>query len=310
MSRAIHALVLAAALAASVTGVHGIAPLRDDAGSGGDAGDTPDEALPLPEAGTFQGNLSTPDDADWYSLPGDGSAVCVSATIDGRSVANATLAAERPGAELPPENTPSAEATHNPTESLEVGLASPDVERVLLGLTPQYTLTRPAAPDLALGGYTFDLELAAVAGTTADELAEDPDAGQGPGDVPDQGSSVEPPAVESSCTAGNLEAADGGSGDADAYRFHADAGDRVVVSLAAQEETSGATTMDLVTPAGKEQATLTNGDVVETTVEETGNYTLSLANGQGNQVEYGFGITTDDDGPPPCRPSCMKTGLS
>lgn len=303
MARAIHVLALAAALAASVVGVHGAAPFRDDAGSGGDAGDTPQEALPLQEAGAYQGNLSTPADADWYRLDRSQTATCMEATIDGRSVANATLAAERPGATLPLDEAPSAEATHNPTESLTLGLASPDVQRVLLGLTPQYTLTHPAAPDAGFGGYGFDLQVTTIADVAGDRRGP-------PGDVPAADAAGDLPRVSSSCVAGTLDADGGSGGDVDAYKLQADAGDRLVLSLATDAAPSESTTLDLVTPSGKTALTLENGDVVGTRLEETGNYTLSVEDGLDQKVEYGFGITTDDDGPPSCRPSCAETGMT
>lgn len=306
MMRFPAAVLVAAALilATPLMGTQGAIPVEDDAGSGGDAGDSPSEAVELGGEGEYQGHLPIPTDADWFALEvsSDGDPVCVEATIDGEALANVTLGATGQTLADGPtvDDLALAEATHDPTEPLDVGLASPGTKTTFLGLTPQYTLPDGSGPHVGIGQYLFDINV-----TDVDTDTIGSDNGPNVDDAPALGdvARADLPNATGACIAGQL-GTDGSQ--ADAYAFEAEAGEYVTLSLATSEDSStDTTTVSLVAPNGTEVLTLEDGDVSRTLIEESGTWAISLTSDQ--DVAYGVGLTQDDDDPPPCRPTCMDS---
>lgn len=304
------AVFVAAALvlATPLLGAQGAIPIEDDAGSGGDAGDSPSEAVELGAEGEYEGHLTIPTDADWFALEvaGEGEPICAEATVDGEALANVTLGATgQTLAEGPTvDDLALAEATHDPTEPLAVGLASPGVNTTFLGFTPQYTLPDGSGPHAGIGQYLFDLQV-----TDVDPETIGSDNGPNVDDAPaldDVNDRANLPPVTGACVAGQL-GTDGSQ--ADAYAFEAEAGEYVTLSLATSEDTStDTTTVGLVAPNGTEVLTLEDGDVTRVLVEESGTWAISLTSD--HDVAYGVGLSQDDDDPPPCRPTCMDNSIA
>lgn len=299
MARTLYPLLLAAALVASVAGVHGAVPLQDDAGSGADAGDAPDDATLLASPGAYQGNLSTPTDADWYRLSRSTNAICVDAHVEGPSLANATLGLQRSDQGLPFETLPSVEGTHNPSEALDLAVASPDVDQAYLGLDPTYTLSGAPGPDAGAGQYTFDLQVTPVTSVTGDAGA--------PGDAPapDHGT---PHPLPDACFGGVLDPDDSpadADGDADVYAFEVEETGTAALSLVTTQGGTADTNATLVAPNGTEVLSVASGGLGEAPLSEKGTWKVVVEDGT-EHLRYAVGFTQDDDGPPSCRPSCMS----
>lgn len=279
-------LALVLTLVASVTVAQGAIPLQDDAGSGQDAPDDPTEAYELPGPGLYEANLSTPDDADWFTLPGSqGQTACLQAEVDGIVAADAVLsdgdALDR-----------AVERTLLPPQSIDLGLASQDPTPLVLGLTP--------ADAASLGTYRFNVSAAPIseADVTGDPGPTD--------DAPGSGDLVR---VPDACFRGVL-----GPTDVDAYNFTGEAGENVTLSLAVTTSENPETTLtylNLTSPDGREVLNLTDGDLASTTLDRSGNWTLSVESPSQAELTYGIGTVRDpddsdddDEESSSCRPGC------
>lgn len=307
MPRALPVVALALLTAAATVPM--AAPLQNDARSEGDAPDDPSAALDLEQPGTYPGNLTPPDDADWYRLGGTG-ASCLEAEVGGAAVSEAVLA---DGAGLARD----VNQTLLPHDDLGLGLASQNPDALFLGLTPREA---PSGDDLGTGAYEFDVERAPVSGTSSD-----PGSGS---DVPgDRNGTL--PRVPDACFRGVLNDAENGSAseaDADAYNFTGHPGDDLALSLASVHDNGATTYLNLTSPTGETVLTIRDSGLASTTLPMYGNWTVSLETPSTSvEVLYGVGFShdfrdprededdDDDDGDDgddsSCRPGCLPTML-
>lgn len=295
MPRALPAVALAVLTAAAAVPM--AAPLQDDANTGGDAPDDPSAALALGEPGSYLGNLTPPDDADWYRLGGT-DASCLEAEVEGEAVADAVLA---DGAGL----ATNVNQSLPPHRDLDLGLASQNPDALFLGLTPREL---PGRDGLGAGSYGFNVSRAPVSGASSD-----PGSG---GDVPgDRNSTL--PTVPDACFRGVLNGGSSSEPDADAYNFSGEAGDEVSLSLATVHDNGAVTYLNLTSPSGETVFTIRDSGFATTTLPEMGNWTVSLETPSSSaEVLYGVGFSVDfrdpdddeeDDGDSSsCRPGCSS----
>lgn len=259
-----------------------------DAGTGADAGDTPENATVLPEAGNYSGILWPPGDADWYELsPPPTRSACFAAKIGGEATATGILTRNV-------ELNPAVDRPVEPTKVLDLGLSSPGASPVLLGLVPNET---PAGP-VSVGTYEFELTV-----VTADQ----PGPGPGPGDAgTDRDAGGDAPSgipTEGPCLSGTL---DSDTDPRDVYLFSAKEDDRVALSLA--QAAIAPARLTLVSPAEGEIAEIRDGEFTDVQLNATGQYQV-VAELVGRpamlEVDYLVGLTINGPEPPPCRPTCL-----
>lgn len=290
-SQVVLAVILAVAALASagpVPGIHG------DAGTPGDAGDSPAEATELPSSGTYNGTLAPPGDADWYVLksPVDRS-LCYQAVIDGQAYANATLS-------LTQGLAPAVTRPILPAHVLDLGIAAPTTSKVFLGLTPTQAVHDQGSAETSLGSYRFDLQA-----FRHDDLGPgDAGTGQDAGEAPATGIAVEDP-----CIGGDLEPE---VDTADTFTFQAEEGELVAISLA--QAASAPIRLSLVSPSGDTRATIQEGGFADVALDETGIWSVQASlfgtTDQQLEIDYMIGLTVNGPEPPPCRPGCATyTGV-
>lgn len=266
-----------------------LVPLQDDAGSGGDAGDTPGTATELPDEGTYEGMLFPIGDADWFvlSTPLD-RAICYQSIVGGQTSANVTLS-------LTEGLQPAVQRPILPGLELDLGLAAPTTSQVFLGLEPGPGGSAVSEMALSFGTYRFELQM-----LTFDDLGSG-DGGTG-GDAGDEASgAVQVPAP---CFSGDL----GSEGDdRDVFSFEAEEDEHVALSLA--QASTAPTRLSLISPSNETKAQIENGGFADVTLDETGQWLVvaDLAEDEESSLtefDYMVGLTINGPEPPPCRPTC------
>lgn len=298
-------VALALALVASVSGVQGAMPFQNDAGSGRDAPDHPDDAYALPRPGEFQGNLSSLMDEDWYRLDqAGGDPTCLRARVNGSAVGNAVLS-DAVGAAT-------VERGIDPEEGAALGLATTDPETLLLGLQPR----QPDGDQLraAIGSYAFDVTFTRAASADGDPVPNGTDA---PPPAADQA-----PDAPSSCFVGTLEET-ANKARGDGYGFTAHRKEKVTLSLATDPD-APLTYVNLTDPTGDQIASVTSDDPTTVTLDQNGRYRVGVETTQ-LVTEYPYAVAVvddpdddddddddedeEDDDAPGCRPTCANLPL-
>lgn len=285
-------------------------PGQNDAGSGQDAGDTPDLALRVDGARhAWSANLTPPgSDADWYSRDAT-SAFCAVGSATTNAPGLLTLASD----ELRQNAARLAVAPHDATS---LALAAPAGRRPYLGLEPLSLVQTyggstggPPSP----GRYTFELATLTLADL-------DP---EGDGETPEAGATAATSApLPEACAAGQL-----GTTAADLEdRYHFDINGPVEMTFSFALAGGAAAQAIIVSPTGATRATLASGDAVSVWTDEPGRWTLVVAYESGalapalglalpplpttapstaTLTDYLLAITAGPD-PEPCRPTCRR----
>lgn len=279
---------------------------QNDAGSGQDAGDTPAQAILVPNAArVFTANLTPPGtDADWYRHALTG-AFCTVAQATPTSAGLATLASDASGGAAVSRNL-------EPHRVLTVALAAPAGRAPHFGVQPASFMsaleTRDSTPDP--GRYTFGLRSFGLADLDPEGDGEGTDAANGPGAAR---------ALSGPCHAGRL-----GQGDQDWYALDVASPRELTISLAVAG--SGDPVAALVAPDGSVRLSVSSGGAATAWAGETGRWhvvvshapraapapgglalALPLASTGAALVETADYILGTTDGPGdtnPCRPSC------
>lgn len=245
----------------------GAAVTQDDAGSGGDAGDSQDNALLLPGPGTYDGAFGVNDPADWYRLEDSSPEDAHCALLDVKANAPTDVTLEADGHRV------TGRATED--RPLRVSLASPFASHIDHGFEPAKTNVL----DSGMREYTFTTDTLSIweLETLSKNDSDDAPERSGSGPLPED------------CAFGQL-----GNGDtSDTYTFDALAGDNIVFSLAdtGQQEI----TMTVLDPAGN----IVDGGVdslLGTSIDTSGTWSVTLSVDGGNTVYYLLGD---------CRPHCV-----
>lgn len=299
--RSLARVALAAALVVAVSGAQGALPFSNDAGSGGDAPDDPEDAYPLPGLGRYHGNLTTPLDADWYRLDGAGGpATCLRAQVDGSVLADAVLA-DAPDLEV------SVQRSLHPNQHVALGLAAPNPQALLLGLEPRQV--DGEASGAGLGSYALNVTHTPVHTADGDPVPDD-------GDAPAPGA-ADPPAVPSACFVGTLERGPDHPASGDAYAFQGRLQEEVTLSLVTATADAPLTYLNLTDPAGETVRSITSDDPQTVTLDKRGQWSVSVETTEEvTQLQYGVTLVQDpeddddeddddeDDDGPSCRPRC------
>lgn len=278
-------------LTTAVASAGSLVPLHDDAGSGGDAGDTPGDATELSDPGTYEGMLFPIGDADWYVLdsPFD-RAICYQAIVGGQVSASVTLS-------LTEGLQPAVERPISPGLQLDLGLAAPTTSRVFLGLEPGPGGSELSPIASSFGPYRFDLQM-----LTFDDLGPgDAGTGEDAGDEPSDASPVPAP-----CFSADL----GSEGDdRDVFLFEAEEDEHVALSLA--QASTGPVRLSLISPSNETKAQVEDGGFTDVTLDETGQWLVvaELAEQETSLTgfDYMVGLTVNGPEPPPCKPTCATT---
>lgn len=263
--------------------------LDDDAGSGSDAGDTPGEAHHLDEPRTFSGDLTPPDDADWYTLDTPhAESVCVAAVVEGTAHANVTIS-------LTQGLVPAVTRPIEPMHRLEVGITSPSTTQAWFGLTPA-SLTDVGEP-VSFGNYVVNLTLLDVSRVGPGDDGTGMDAG-------DTGDTALP--VGAPCFGGHLS---GPLDILDVYTFEGKAGELLALSLA--QGANAPALLTLRAPSGAELLSVAAGEFDRTVLNETGVWQLRVGFADTNtdslSATYLVGFSLNGPRPKPCTPSCAYT---
>lgn len=264
-----------------VVPMHSLASDQDDAGSGQDAGDTREEALDLPSTGSYEGELSTSRDVDWYRLGFETSQTrCVEVGATGDAVAGVLV--EFPDAETPGILDQVADST-----DAVVPLTGAEVSDVYVGIDPGLSLLN------ALGG-PYTLEIAT--------LSEDDIKGTGDawtdGDVSGDASTARH--APSGCFGGSVIGS-----DTDTYLLDVEEGQHI--TLSASEFGTQGLQVTLLDPSGTAVATVGSDEVNVTTADVAGTWsvTTSTTSDSNTAVGYLLGLEiTDGPEPRPCNPNC------
>ncbi|HLE96882.1 MAG TPA: hypothetical protein VI997_05875 [Candidatus Thermoplasmatota archaeon] len=294
-------LVWAAALAASAVPYGALdaststgLPNANDAGSGGDAGDTPTTALELPEYGSYQGAQNSPKDADWYALhPPSASEtpICVSATVSGDAFSDVTLTVDDGDGSV----RSVAARTGDPTVTSVLAIASRAGASTSVGFVPVPNPSggNPTRP----GGYAFDIR----AVTAAHAMTGDGGTGSDASSV--LGTATP---VDGGCVAGTLRAGD----QQDVFSFR---GYRSQVATLSLFDTVDSTArLSLIGPDGSTITSVPSRSMTAVALAEDGTYYLSVARSTSIplsasappvEVPYAIGLGLDPK-PPPCAPGC------
>lgn len=320
MVRLFPALVMMLALLAAVgIGVtlplsHATAPasggrlLQNDAGSGGDAGDSPALALVIANARRMWSANLTPagTDLDWYGLNAQ-EAFCAKVDATVGSPGSLTLAG---GSDLHAAATREA-MPHRPTR---LALAASAGGMPIFGVEPpmmSHTLIEGSGGQPSPSRYTFTFT-----SSTYEELDPEND-----GENPEAGSTLANAApLPASCAAGRLRTASADAED----RYYVDVAESRLITISFAIASGDAAQARIVTPSGAVHATLQSGDSVDVWANQAGRWQVVVAYPGGSaapattnglapllalQAEtllesaYILGITDGPD-PEPCRPTC------
>lgn len=270
---------LAAVLAALLTVPLGL-PVHptggdDDAGSGGDAGDSPDAAYELPGPDVYAGSLSDSNDVDWYRLPATGSGpVCVSAVVTGSIYGQTSLQVVGSDVYVDADKM-------RPGDTVSMGFMLAAPEDLFFSVRPD---------DATVGGdYDFELQvydLAELPGENADG---------------DAGNSLETATpLPTGCFAGGLNSAEGDP--ADYFTFRGFDGQTFLFSLATLDNLE----LTLYDPAGQAVASASGTSVLEHTLEEAGTWTVGIVEGLtgAELTDPDLVYQTTGSGDNPCMPFC------
>jgi hypothetical protein len=272
----------------------------NDAGSGGDAGDTRDQALLLPSPGSYNGRLDVAGDADWYRVAqGSSPAICLETWFRGGLRADAVAAIAQ---------DPALTARHpmSGNKWRGIGLASPGGGDGMAAVEPSFSSGQQ--PDT--GPYSFSLSV----GTEAAPQRRETPTGADAGDLPASASNLPGP-----CFAGQV----GGLGDgSDHFRFTGRDGE--VLSLSFAQGGGATATLDLLAPDGRVLASLRSGGFARVWLDTQGTWMLRVtADAAGSESgmdepasplprsdtgedDYLVGASTEstESDPNPCRPLC------
>lgn len=255
------ALVLAATFAdQSVVRAGGAGgPAQNDAASGQDASDFPENALVLSAARrTWSGNLTPAGtDSDWYRLGAEG-AFCAEGEGTLTTPGGLTLAGS-------PSREPSVTRTVGARGSISVALAAPAGSVPLLGIEPMAILM--AAEGSQVQGpthYTFSFRAYDHASLDPERDGESPEAGATPAT-----SAPLPPG----CAGGRLSGANGDVED----RYHVDVVEPRYMTIGFALASGDPATVSILTPAGATYATLSSGEVADVWASEPGRWSVVVA---------------------------------
>lgn len=270
-------------------------PNANDAGTGGDAGDSPEAATRLEAYGTYAGMLNSKKDADWYGWRPASSSdtpLCIAATVTGDALSHVSLVAQSANGD---SRTVKA-STGNESLSSTAAVAFPASASTFLGFVP---VENPAGGDPTRpGSYAFDIRALRASDITANDAGLPGDAGMNIG-------SARP--VGAGCFGGVLAAAD----QRDVFSFQGQTGQVVTVSM--HDVVASGARMSLLGPSGSRIATVPSNGVFVATLTESGTYYLSMERstaiplaGDAPPIEapYTFGLGLDPDPGQGCRPGC------
>lgn len=286
----------AASLALALIAIAGATvslPRGGDAGTGGDAGDTPLSATAVPY-GTFAGAHDSPKDADWYALPERDSPSCLEVTASSTAWLDLTVAVDG-FAET---------ATIPESGRLRWGFVDNRLDDVLVGLTPTVnpsggTASRPGSYVVEAGAFGPGDLGSGDGGTGGDAAAKAPSA------TP----------LTRPCFAGSLAVPSGDT--ADVYSFAGVAGHTVTISF--QRLVDADAFLTLATSSGTELAEISDGHAT-TTLPSTGTYYLAVTQAGDTSTVFTAALAlplagmtsvpylaavTDDPGQG-CRPMCVE----
>lgn len=280
------ALVALAGLSASL-------PPTGDAGTSGDAGDTPATALAI-GYGAYAGYQHNPKDADWYTFPPLSAVRCVEASASAAAAVDLNLAIDGFTA-----------STTVPESGRVVWGYAAAGSHPLLGFTPTVNpaMHTPSRP----GTYMF--ETRALSST---------DLGSGDGGSGGDAGSKKASAIPLSrpCFAGSLALPSGD--DSDVYSFAGVVGHRVTITF--QRLADGDAYLTLLSPTGAELAEI-DDDRATVTLPSTGTYYLAVTEAGDTSGVFAANLAfpsssliavpylagyTDDAGGQGCRPMCLK----
>lgn len=278
LHRTVAILVAFLSFAVAVDVGHAFAP--NDAGSGRDAGNTKSDALYLPKYGSFEGDLASASDDDWYWRPDlRDEPVCVSATFQPDGAVKTTLRLSTPkGTRTVTTSTPAGG-----TNSMGIAVPSLYLSRVAV-------LDGPAA----ITHYGFSLAPSSLPSPSAG------DAGLGI----DAGSTVATALPTSDpCVGGNL-AVTAGITDTDLYAIAVSPGETLYYSIAS---TSADVVAKLTDASGQLLGPAAGpGDLVGVYLPDGGTYYMSASSSSVTSVPYVLGLIAGAEPPTsPCRPYCV-----
>lgn len=252
---------------------------QNDAGTGGDAGDSRSAATPI-LLGSYTGNLA-PSDEDWYvANSATTNLVCVEASATGDQSGWLVVGAENGN------NGRKASARFAPGVTARAGVAAPTLERAVAGLVPSSSQT-------GAFGYQFSLGIVGVPDPSVGDALSGTDAGS---------SLTNALAVSTPCFGGRLNSLSGTEDSTDTYKVTAAAGDVITYSLAA-----GLTnvTLRLVDSAGNTVApSIASGQSAESPVLSSGTYFLVVGSSTLDPAVYLVGMVVGPPDPNGCRPYC------
>jgi len=320
VARSIPILVLVVSLAAAVgigysdvlrpaLAAQGGPPGQNDAGSGQDAGDSPDAALVVGGARrTWSANLTPPGtDADWYRRD-VASAFCAVASATTNSPGEIILASD-------PARETAVRAPVDPPTPTTHALAAPSGRMPFFGLEPMSlvqtygsTSSGPPSP----GRYTFEF-------STRSHAELDP---EGDGESPEAGATAATSApLSAGCAAGRLQSSAGDIED----RYHVDITQAIEMTFSFAIASGAPADVTVLSPSGATRATLSTGETATVWLSEPGRWTIVVAY-EGAAIvparglaihallpdapattvtEYLLGTTGGPD-PEPCRPTCRR----
>ena len=257
---------------------------QNDGGSGTDAADTPDKAVRLHSFGRYTGNFTADEKVDWYKIKikAREEPTCLQTSVATNAPTMAHLVA-----------VTSRSTTH------EVEAATGGARTPLIGIasnTFNGAFFHGEFSGLSLSSDArYDFNLRALTVGTAPFEAGGQDAGASQ-------STAAP--VSNACVAGKLDPA--ASDTVDVYSISGQAGDRILVSLAATADTlratisSGDSLIGTLTGGTEQALTLTSADSYYITISDTSTTSTTSS--------YMLGMCTVNCGPPedPCEPMCVE----
>ena len=287
----------------------GGSPGVNDAGSGGDAGDSPELALPLPAGRRmWSANLTPPGtDSDWYRMS-PASAFCASVDATTNAPGQVTLASS-------PTRDAAVSVGADPHRLTRLVLAAPAGHEAFFGLEPPMLMMlagSESSTNPSPGRYTFSMG-------TSSHADLDPEAD---GESPEAGATLATATpLPMGCSAGALS---GASDTADQYYF--DVTDPRVLTVSFAIVSGGATEARVISPRGATYGTIQSGDALNVWASEAGRWSIVVAPASSahaastlpfaalapffaeqaalEDADYLLGVSDGPD-PQPCRPSCM-----
>lgn len=262
--------------------------VQNDANSGGDAANTPQNAFRLQEWGTYSGTFTSQERVDWYKvkIKARDTPTCLSADVTSTATLSAHLVAVTGSG-----TTREVEADVQPSRTTLVGIASNTFRGAFLDAAAPSSLT--LNQDL---GYGFKLSSVNVEDAPPMDAATGADAGN---------TMAQALTLTTGCAAGVLDGANGDT--ADVYKFTGQAGDRILVSLA---DTSGTLVAKVRGNGGQLLATLGGGAIQALTLTGSGDHYVSIVDTASTPTtsSYVLGACTVACGPPeePCDPACIE----